>query len=111
MYALAFKREVARLQARPRHMNHLSEQHEEPPRMHHGSNPVSYEDYNQQWDSRVGAMEHGGEALGRARDGRRQDGRERGNLPKKKRNRGERSKTAGFESLYTHDPNLGPEKN
>jgi len=29
-------------------------QHEVPPRMHHGSNPVPYEEYIQQWDALVG---------------------------------------------------------
>ena len=50
-----------------------------------------------------------GEALGGIWDGQRQDGRERGIRPKRKRKRGEQNSAAGFEFVYTkQDPNLGP---
>mmetsp|Transcript_149149 Transcript_149149/g.260571 ORF Transcript_149149/g.260571 Transcript_149149/m.260571 type:complete len:81 (+) Transcript_149149:77-319(+) len=76
--------------------------------MHHGSVPVPYVEYIRQSYALVG-MEHGGDILVQAGDGRRQDGRERGDRPKQKRKRGEQSNSRGFDfSVNQQDPNSGP---
>jgi len=76
MYAFAFKREVALLQVqRPPISLGSYRQNEVPPQMRHGSDPVPYEEYIQQWDAMVGGIEHRGDAVGGSRDGQRQDGR------------------------------------
>ena len=62
MYAFAFKREMAELQAITRPLPNTDVPHREPAWMQHVSDPVSYEEYIQQWDSVVGGMEQGGES-------------------------------------------------
>ena len=57
----------------------------------------------------VGGMGQGGDALGGLRDGRWQDGRERGMQPKRKRKWGEHNRAVGKKTLKTGQKSLtGP---
>ena len=90
MYAFAFKREVSALQVTTQPTQNIGiyqqtatgqgieprlptlrtlDQQEVTPRLHHGSNPMPYDEYVLQWDALVGGMEQGGHALGGQGDG------------------------------------------